>query len=284
VQTASYRPRRQPAHIYRRRRAVAATAVLLLVAGVVQLAGGGGGGGGSDGEQVDAAAPDTTTTTSPAAPPCVEGDAPVRQDPLQEWATVIVDTDRALPADFAPNDLVNVADAGFPLGAAVRAIVMDDLRELREAAEANGTPIGVIAGYRSHQQQADLFNRRTEQLGDAETRSRVARPGHSEHQLGTTVDVGDEGATDVDQTWGATPAGQWIAANAHKYGWVLSYPVGAADRTCYDYEPWHLRYIGRERAAQLLDSGRTLREFLYALERDGTPPTTAPPSAGTADE
>src|SRR3546814_11900599 len=92
-------------------------------------------------------------------------------------------------------------------------------------------------------------------MGASEAGSRVARPGHSEHQLGTTIDVTDEGATDVDQSWGASPAGQWVASNAHKFGFLLSYPSNDQPRTCYDYEPWHLRYVGREQAADVIASG-----------------------------
>ena len=80
--------------------------------------------------------------------------------------------------------------------------MLEDLNALREAAAANGTPLSVLAGYRSHQRQADLYERRVEELGDTEAGSRVARPGHSEHQLGTTIDVTTEGETDVDQSWG----------------------------------------------------------------------------------
>lgn len=256
-----------------------ATLLVLLVAGVARLAGLGAGG---DEQRLEsAAASDGTTTTTTLAPPpeCTDRDQPVVQDPLEQWDSVIVDPTRALPADFAPPDLVNVAEAGFPLGTAVRGFVIADLAELRQAAEDNGTPISVIVGYRSHGEQAALLDQRAEQMGEHDARSRVARPGHSEHQLGTAIDVTDQGASDVDQEWGSSAAGRWIAANAHKYGFVVSYPPGAMDRACYDYEPWHLRYVGRERAAQVLDSGRTLREVLYAIERTGTPPTTAPPGS-----
>ena len=150
------------------------------------------------------------------------------------------------PAIVRPRDLHNIADAGFPFtdGVAVRQLVLDDLDALREAAAANGTPLSILAGYRSHERQADLYERRVDELGDSEAGSRVARPGHSEHQLGTTIDVTTEGETDVDQSWGATPNGQWVATNAHEYGFLLSYPLDASERTCYDYEPWHLRYVG----------------------------------------
>lgn len=254
--------RRESPHVYRVRRAVTATVGVLGLFAVLNLSGVVGG----DGE---AAAPtttsETTTTTIAPVPPCAEADVVVSDDPAAAWATVLVDTARALPADFAPPDLRNIAEAGFPFtdGAAVRALVVADLAALREAAVANGTPLSIIVGYRSHQQQADLFERRVGELGGEEAGTRVARPGHSEHQLGTTIDVTTAGETDVDQSWGATPDGQWVATYAHEYGFLVSYPLDASDRTCYDYEPWHLRYVGRALAAEVIASGRTLREFLW---------------------
>jgi LAS superfamily LD-carboxypeptidase LdcB len=119
-------------------------------------------------------------------------------------------------------------------------------------------------------------------MGDVEAGSRVARPGHSEHQLGTTIDVTTEGETDVDQSWGATPQGQWVATNAHKYGFLLSYPQGATERTCYDYEPWHLRYVGRELAADVIESGLSLREYLWELNPVDITATTTTTTAATA--
>ena len=124
---------------------------------------------------------------------------------------------------------------------------------------------------------------RPRELGDAEAGSRVARPGHSEHQLGTTIDVTSEGDQDVDQSWGTTPAGQWVATNAHEYGFLLSYPPDASDRTCYDYEPWHLRYVGRELASDVIESGLSLREYLWQLNPvDITATTTTASTATTA--
>jgi zinc D-Ala-D-Ala carboxypeptidase len=225
---------------------------------------------GGDGDE--AAAPtttsETTTTTIPPPPACAEADVVVPHDPATEWATVLIDTARMLPASFGPPDLHNIADAGFPLtdGVAVRQLVLEDLSALREAAAANGTPLSVIAGYRSFQRQAELYERRVDELGDSEAGSRVARPGHSEHQLGTTIDVTTEGETDVDQSWGATPNGQWLATHAHEYGFLLSFPLDASERTCYDYEPWHLRYVGRELAAKVIQSGLSLREYLWQLD------------------
>jgi D-alanyl-D-alanine carboxypeptidase len=216
--------RREPAQVYRLRRALAASAIVLLVFAGLNMVGAVGSGDG-DPEPDSTTTSETTTTTIPAVPACADADVVVPDDPAAAWATVLVDTARALPPAFGPNDLRNIADAGFPLtdGVAVRSLVVPDLDALRRAAAANGTPLSILAGYRSHAQQAELYERRVEELGDAEAGSRVARPGHSEHQLGTTIDVTTEGDADVDQSWGATPTGQWVATNAHKYGFLLSY-------------------------------------------------------------
>ena len=263
-----YRPahRREEPHVYRFRRAVAATVGVLVLFAVVNATGVVGGDG--DEEAAPTTTSETTTTTIPPVPACTEADVVVPDDPGAQWSTVLVDTARALPPDFAPGDLRNIADAGFPFtdGLAVRELVLEDLSALREAAAANGTPLTVLAAHRSYAQQADLYERRVGELGDSEAGSRVARPGHSEHQLGTTIDVTTEGEADVDQSWGATPTGQWVATNAHEYGFLLSYPLDASDRTCYDYEPWHLRYVGRELAAAVIESGLTLREHLWQLD------------------
>jgi zinc D-Ala-D-Ala carboxypeptidase len=268
--------RRQPHHVYRVRRAIAATAVVVVGFLLVQLVGAIG--GGSPEEAATTTVPETTTTSILPLPPCVEGDVVISNDPGAEWATLIVDTERALGEGFAPSDLRNIADAGFPLtdGLAVRELVIPDLDAMRQAAADNGTPISILAGYRSYQQQVDLFERRVTEMGASEAGSRVARPGHSEHQLGTAIDVTTEGETDVDQAWGASPHGQWIASNAHKYGFILSYPQDAQSRTCYDYEPWHLRYVGRELAADVIASGLTMREYLWTIDPVEPPAISVP--------
>jgi zinc D-Ala-D-Ala carboxypeptidase len=201
------------------------------------------------------------TTTVPL-PHCEQGDEPAVGDPDTEWATTVIDSSYALPADFAPGDLLEVNQAGFDSRDRVRSFVIGDLAALGEAAEANGTPIVVISAYRSYDYQANLFAHRAEEVGDAEAALRTARPGHSEHQLGTAIDVLDPGGGDLTTAFAQTPAGQWVAAHAHEYGFVLSYPDAAQERTCYEFEPWHLRYVGRDIAAEIHESGLTAREWL----------------------
>jgi LAS superfamily LD-carboxypeptidase LdcB len=206
--------------------------------------------------------PLASSTTLP--PPCEAGEEVVVEDPGASWDRVVIDTAHRLPEDFVPSDLVTVRQAGFSTMDQVRSIVIDDLAAMRVAADANGTPLVVVSGYRSYSYQSQLFQRRVNQVGEAEAAHRTARPGHSEHQLGTAVDVLDPGGGELTLDFAATPQGQWVAAHAYEFGFVLSYPDDAADRTCYAYEPWHLRYVGRETAQAIHDAGVTPREWMLS--------------------
>jgi zinc D-Ala-D-Ala carboxypeptidase len=206
--------------------------------------------------------PLATSTTLP--PPCTAGDEVLTVDPTAGWDRVVIDTSHRLPEDYVPSDLVSVREAGFATMDQVRSVVIQDLAAMRVAADANGTPIVVVSGYRSFSYQSRLFQRRVNQVGEAEAAQRTARPGHSEHQLGTAIDVLDPGGGDLTLDFGGTPQGQWVAAHSWEYGFVLSYPDGGADRTCYGYEPWHLRYVGRDTAQAIHDAGVTPREWMLS--------------------
>jgi zinc D-Ala-D-Ala carboxypeptidase len=199
-----------------------------------------------------------------APPPCAFGTRPAIDDGYGQWERTLVDTTYRLPSEYAPSDLVSVAEAGFPeTGWKVRSLVTADLGSLRRAAAASGHQLDVVAAYRSFQDQADLFQRRVDELGEQEALTRAARPGHSEHQLGTAVDFKTLGTADVGQGWASTPPGAWVEANAWRFGFVESYPKGKQSVTCYSYEPWHYRYVGREQAARIRSSGATARQYLW---------------------
>ncbi|HEY8527438.1 MAG TPA: M15 family metallopeptidase [Acidimicrobiales bacterium] len=211
---------------------------------------------------------DASEDEAPRVEPCARGDEPVRRDPLLEWDTVVVDPTYRLPADFEPPDLVDVSAAGFePTGDRVRRGVIGDLTALRRAAEANGTPFIVVSAFRSYEHQRRLYEQQVAEAGRDTADARTARAGHSEHQLGTTIDVLDPNSTELTTAFADTPAGRWLAAHAHEYGFVLSYPDEGRERTCYDYEPWHLRYVGRETARRIHDSGLVPREWMLSRPR-----------------
>jgi D-alanyl-D-alanine carboxypeptidase len=254
--------RREPIYVYRRRRVAVAAVLLVFLALTTKLACGNG--GGESAATTTTVKKPTTTTTLPKPDACAIGDIALKQDPSALWASIVVDTARRLDAAYAPPDLVDAKDAGFPSGFKVRQLLIGDLSAMRLAADANGTPISLIAAYRTYAQQNDLYSRRERQLGVEVAKQRAARAGHSEHQLGTAIDLGNKGDIDVTQQWGTTPTGLWVAQHATDYGFVLSYPPGKIGLTCYDYEPWHLRYVGRDKAAKVKASGLTLREYLWA--------------------
>jgi hypothetical protein len=176
-----------------------------------------------------------------------------------DWQYTLVDWIFSVGKSYVPPDLVSVRTAGIAGGGLVRNLAIADLRALGAAAKANGTPISAFSPYRSYATQAALFK----SYGGLSAIRFSARPGHSEHQLGTTIDfvgVGDSGLT---SNWEVTRTGAWMIRNSWKYGWILSYPKGKQDLVCYSYEPWHYRYFGRELAAKIHASGLTTREYLW---------------------
>jgi D-alanyl-D-alanine carboxypeptidase len=208
-------------------------------------------------------------STAYAPPRCTDGDDPVEADPLDDWQRVVVDPGHRLRHDFAPPDLVDVSAAGFETtGDTVRQIVVPDLAALRRAAEAHGTPFIIVSAFRSYEYQQRLFDEQVDEVGEAQAEASTAVPGHSEHQLGTTIDVLDPQAAELTTAFARTPAGRWLAAHAHEYGFVMSYPDEAPERTCYEFEPWHLRYVGRDIAQRIHESGRTPREWMVSHSRD----------------
>jgi D-alanyl-D-alanine carboxypeptidase len=209
-----------------------------------------------------------TVSASPAraAPPaCAKGNQRADAATPDDWAATLLDTTFRIPTSYALDDLVPVTDAGFDNEPQllIRSLVVPDLAELRQAAADAGNPIDIVAAYRSVAEQKDLFDRRVQDLGQEEAEAKTARPGHSEHQLGTAIDFRSFGDLDVSQKWDTTPTGQWMLKNAWKYGFVQSYPKAKTDVTCYAYEPWHYRYFGRALAKAIHDSGLTVREYLW---------------------
>jgi zinc D-Ala-D-Ala carboxypeptidase len=109
----------------------------------------------------------------------------------------------------------------------------------------------VGSGFRSQDYQADVFVAQTARWGDEEVANRYsAKPGHSQHQLGTTIDF-----TDMFRGFRDSSAADWLRDNAHRFGFVLPYTAAAAPRTGYADEPWHGRWVGRSLAAQLAMAG-----------------------------
>lgn len=205
-------------------------------------------------------------TRPPSPPPCEVGGRVPAGDPSVDHGTWLLDLSWRLPPGFEPTDLVSVRQAGFDADLWLREVVIEDLRAMREAAAAEGLGLAVQSAYRSETYQHQVHQGWVAQLGAERAALVSARPGHSEHQLGTAIDLRSAGgppAWDLDD-WGATPEGAWVAAHAHRFGFVISYPKDSREQTCYDHEPWHLRWVGRSMAAAVQESGWPLRVYLHA--------------------
>lgn len=202
-------------------------------------------------------------------PECRLDDVLTEPRGYDDWAITQVDWNLTLGRRYRPEDLVSVSSADVDGGGYIRKVAVDDLRAMAAAARANGTPIKVLSAYRGYRQQVALFGGYAGWNGSEFTNFEnaikfSARPGHSEHQTGLTIDFGSVGDTALTSNWHETPAGAWMAKDAWKYGWLMSYPEGKKAVVCYRFEPWHYRYVGRELAAKIRESGLTIREYLWA--------------------
>lgn len=181
---------------------------------------------------------------------------------------VLVNKQYQLPSTYAPSDLVSVTNAGIrttKAGLSVRNNSITELTRLGNDATTANIDLAILSAYRSYSTQQSTYNYWVAYNGGniavADTIS--ARPGHSQHQLGTAVDFTTNEISDqLGQHFGNTAAGQWLAEHAWEYGFALAYPTGWESTTGYSYEPWHFRYIGVENAKEWHSSGLILELWL----------------------
>jgi D-alanyl-D-alanine carboxypeptidase len=237
--------------------------------------------------------PSTVEAVGPL-PACERRDVYTVPRDYDDWSVTLVDWILRVEDDYVPPDLVPVSEAGVPGSGLIRAVAIDDLREMGKAAAAAGSPIGVWSPYRSYAEQVRIYNAYVKLDGLEVASTYSMPPGHSEHQLGLGVDfMSAGGGSPLKGNWKRTPAGKWMSQNAWKYGWVMSYPLNPDykggddlwwDKICFSYEPWHYRYLGREVAKAVHDSGLTIREYLwqnYTMvdAKTGEPIATATPTS-----
>lgn len=190
-------------------------------------------------------------------PACTYKDILTARARYSQYATTLLDTVYRLPRTYYPTDLVATGLRG---GGSIRRIALVDLRAMDRVARIAGARFAIASAFRSYSQQVVLFNSRVARVGRAAALKFVARPGHSEHQLGTAIDFR---SYDGRTPFATTRAGLWMKANAWKYGWVMSFPSGRSAVTCMSSEPWHYRYVGRTEARLIHYSGLTTRQWIW---------------------
>ncbi len=155
---------------------------------------------------------------------------------------IIANKSYSLPADYDPGENQEALDAFY---------------QMQSDAAAEGLDIYISSSYRSYYDQERIYNNYVAQDGQEAADTYSSRPGYSDHQTGLAFDLNS-----IDDSFGLTPESDWVAANAHKYGFIIRFPKGKEAETGYQYEPWHIRYLGVEKATEVYESGLSLEEFL----------------------
>ena len=187
-----------------------------------------------------------------------------------------VDKTVLLDENFVPPSLVPLTAESARAGAYVinrndlslRADVEKALSHMAHAARDQGITLVVSSTYRSYAYQKRVYERNVAQMGKEAADRESARPGASQHQLGTVIDFGS-----ITDEYAKTSAGKWLTANAGKYGWSLSFPDGYEFITGYRWECWHYRYVGplavRFQQKWFNDVQQYMIEFIHAWNAAG---------------
>ena len=160
-----------------------------------------------------------------------------------------------LPSSYGPGDLLSEFMTAF--------------NQFKADGARRGYNYRIISGFRSYSYQSGLYQRYANRDGYAAADRYSARAGHSEHQSGLAADINS-----LEQSWGNTAEGKWLADNCYKYGFILRYPQGKESITGYMYESWHIRYVGVDVATRIYNGGDwlTLEEYLGITSEYGADP------------
>jgi D-alanyl-D-alanine carboxypeptidase len=169
---------------------------------------------------------------------CLEGDP---------WLRRLVDKQHGLPGGYEPDDLVGLTGGSYQVnrtGLLLRSAAAEALETMAAAAKAEGVTLIASSAYRSYDYQVEVYQRNVRELGREAADRESSRPGYSQHQSGLAADFGS-----ITDAFAETRAGLWMAANAGRFGWSLSFPDGYEEVTGYRWESWHYRYVGPDLAA-----------------------------------
>lgn len=207
----------------------------------------------------------THRPAAPQTPPAFDKTTHSTTDPSSIW--VVVNKKHPLaPTSYVPENLVT---PNVPLrvpgsrNMSLRKDTAEAVEAMFAAAKKDGIDLMVSSGYRSYDNQVNLYAGYVRTSSQAEADKFSARPGHSEHQTGLALDVEPTSKTcEVEQCFGDTPEGKWVAAHAYEYGFIIRYTPDKVAVTGYSSEPWHIRYVGTSLAGELHRTGiKTLEEF-----------------------
>lgn len=197
----------------------------------------------------------------------IASDAPVFSK--DDWRLVLINKQNSIPEDYT-----------FELGNITETMrcderIIDDLRNMLQAAKEDNVSLLICSPYRDTERQEMLFNRKITRYMNRGmsyveayqlASQAVTVPGASEHQIGLALDIVSNQYVELNEGFGDTVAGKWLAENSCRFGFILRYPKGKEYITGIEYEPWHFRYVGVDAATVIMQEGITLEEFWEELE------------------
>lgn len=205
-------------------------------------------------------------TVRSTAPQSVQGQTHEPAADRSSEYLILVNKDHGLGEDYKPEDLQKVKSVSTdrdPAYQKLRKKAAAAFNKLTAAAKKKGFTLCLTSGFRSYAYQRVLYEQYINEDGKSRAEQYSARPGYSEHQTGLCADVTSPSVNgQLVQAFGGTEEGKWLEKNAYRYGFIIRYPKGKDDITGYEYEPWHIRYVGREAAEEIYKKELTLEEYL----------------------
>ena len=180
---------------------------------------------------------------------------------------LLVNKTHPLGEDYVPSDLVTVEHCVDGVGTketrTMCAEAAEALEKLIAGAADAGYEIAMRTGFRSYEYQQNLFASYASRNGEEAANKYSAKAGESEHQSGLCCDVSSPSVGwQLSYDYGKTEEGKWLSEHAAEYGFIVRYLEGKEDITGYNYEPWHIRYVGVDAAMEIYEAGLTLEEYL----------------------
>lgn len=175
---------------------------------------------------------------------------------------VLVNSEHGLDKYYKPESLT-IPNISFASGVSreekhVAGIIEKPLEELVDAAKKDGIILFGNSGYRSYKSQENTYSNRVKSQGERLADAYVAKPGFSEHQTGLCIDITNQDRNLIK----GTKEANWLAENCYKFGFIIRYPYGKKSITGIEYEPWHIRYVGKNAAKYIYNNEITLEEYL----------------------
>ena len=205
----------------------------------------------------------------------IQGAVITKNSHKNEWAISVLDPMYRLSSSYTPENLVRITWRGVIStkgGYWLKREAAQAASTMFTAAKAEKISLKILSAYRSYSTQVRVFANWVAKSGLQQARKYSAVPGHSEHQLGTTVDFGSlTGVPWSNPKFATSPTALWLASNAYKFGFVRSYPAGSANiaLSCYGAEAWHWRYVGKDLAYEIVCSAQVPRIFLWNRQNGG---------------